>query len=93
MVGLTGTFEQVAKVAKAYRVYFSRPPDVKEGEDYLVDHSIFFYLMDGNGEFLDVFGKNMTVEDITDKTKQYIKNYISDGGNLVPIAATVFLHF
>ncbi|CAG8454073.1 9763_t:CDS:2 [Paraglomus brasilianum] len=85
MVGLTGTFEQVAKVAKAYRVYFSRPPDVKEGEDYLVDHSIFFYLMDGNGEFLDVFGKNMTVEDITDKTKQYIKNYISDGGNLVPL--------
>jgi hypothetical protein len=35
-------------VCKAYRVYFSTPADVKPGQDYLVDHSIYFYLM---GEF------------------------------------------
>ena len=45
MIGLTGTYEAVKSVCKAYRVYFSTPSDVKPGQDYLVDHSIYFYLM------------------------------------------------
>lgn len=44
-VGLTGTYENVKKTCKAYRVYFSTPPHLKPGQDYLVDHSIYFYLM------------------------------------------------
>lgn len=45
LIGLTGTWEQVKATCKAYRVYFSTPPHVKPGQDYLVDHSIYFYLM------------------------------------------------
>lgn len=45
IVGLTGTYDQVKHVCRQYRVYFSTPKDVKPGEDYLVDHSIYFYLM------------------------------------------------
>lgn len=45
MIGLTGDWEQVKNACKQYRVYFSTPPDVKPGQDYLVDHSIYFYLM------------------------------------------------
>ena len=45
IVGLTGTWEQVKDVCKTYRVYFSTPEGVKPGMDYLVDHSIYFYLM------------------------------------------------
>lgn len=45
IVGLTGTYEQVKHVCRQYRVYFSTPRNVKPGEDYLVDHSIYFYLM------------------------------------------------
>ena len=45
MIGLTGTWEQIKATCKAYRVYFSTPSDVKPGQDYLVDHSIYFYLM------------------------------------------------
>lgn len=45
IVGVTGTWEQVKQVCKAYRVYFSTPEGVKPGQDYLVDHSIYFYLM------------------------------------------------
>lgn len=45
ILGTTGTWDQVKEVCKAYRVYFSTPPDVKPGQDYLVDHSIYFYLM------------------------------------------------
>lgn len=52
-VGLTGTYDNVKDTCKAYRVYFSTPPHLKPGQDYLVDHSIYFYLM---GEFAPVFG-------------------------------------
>jgi protein SCO1 len=45
LIGLTGTWEQIKAVCKAYRVYFSTPPGLKPGQDYLVDHSIYFYLM------------------------------------------------
>jgi len=45
IVGLTGSWEQVKDVCKKYRVYFSTPPGVQPGMDYLVDHSIYFYLM------------------------------------------------
>lgn len=40
-----GTYEQIKQTCKSYRVYFSTPPDIKAGQDYLVDHSIYFYLM------------------------------------------------
>jgi cytochrome oxidase Cu insertion factor (SCO1/SenC/PrrC family) len=50
ILGMTGTWQEVKDVCKAYRVYFSTPADVKPGQDYLVDHSIYFYLM---GEFVD----------------------------------------
>jgi protein SCO1/2 len=45
IVGLTGTYEEIKATCKEYRVYFSTPPEVKPGEDYLVDHSIYFFLM------------------------------------------------
>jgi protein SCO1/2 len=48
ILGMTGTWQEVKDVCKAYRVYFSTPADVQPGQDYLVDHSIYFYLM---GEF------------------------------------------
>lgn len=44
-IGLTGNYDDIKDVCKKYRVYFSTPKDVKPGQDYLVDHSIYFYLM------------------------------------------------
>lgn len=57
LIGLTGTWEEVKRVCKAYRVYFSTPPNVKPGQDYLVDHSIYFYLMDPDGDFVEAIGR------------------------------------
>jgi protein SCO1/2 len=51
ILGMTGTWQEVKDVCKAYRVYFSTPADVQPGQDYLVDHSIYFYLM---GEFWQI---------------------------------------
>lgn len=58
IIGMTGTWEQVKDVCKAYRVYFSTPPDVKPGQDYLVDHSIYFYLMGKSEERPDFASAN-----------------------------------
>jgi len=45
LIGLTGEYDQVKATCKAFRVYFSTPQNVLPGQDYLVDHSIYFYLM------------------------------------------------
>ncbi len=80
MVGFTGSVDQIAAVAKLFRVYFSAPPDLAEDEEYLVDHSIFIYLMDGKGEFEDCFGQNTTTGQLVDAVKKYIKKYKEKGG-------------
>lgn len=62
LIGLTGTWEQIKAVCKAYRVYFSTPEGVKPGQDYLVDHSIYFYLMDPDGDFVEAIGRQHSPE-------------------------------
>jgi cytochrome oxidase Cu insertion factor (SCO1/SenC/PrrC family) len=48
--GLTGSQEQVAKAAKAYRVFYRKvtPPGTAE---YLVDHTSLVYVMGPNGAY------------------------------------------
>ncbi|HYM17530.1 MAG TPA: SCO family protein [Micropepsaceae bacterium] len=55
-VGLTGTDEEVAAAAKAYRVYYQA--HTEEGDNYAVDHSGVVYLMSPTGQFLS----NYTLE-------------------------------
>ncbi len=62
IVGLTGTWDQIKDVCKKYRVYFSTPSNVKKGDDYLVDHSIYFYLMDPEGDFVEAIGRQFSPE-------------------------------
>ncbi|KAK0717176.1 cytochrome c oxidase-like protein [Lasiosphaeria miniovina] len=56
-IGLTGTYDQIKAMCKTYRVYFSTPQAVAPGQDYLVDHSIYFYLMDPEGDFVEALGR------------------------------------
>lgn len=76
IIGLTGTYEQVKNVCKKYRVYFSTPPDVKPGQDYLVDHSIFFYLMDSEGQFVDVIGREVDAVAGAEKIKSQVEAFV-----------------
>lgn len=49
-VGLTGTEDEIASIAKAYRVYYRANKD--EGTNYTVDHSGVVYLMKPDGTYL-----------------------------------------
>lgn len=61
-------------------MYFSTPPDAKASDDYLVDHSIFFYLMDPNGKFVDAFGRNMVAGEVAAKVGKYVDEWNEAGG-------------
>ncbi|KAI8961825.1 SCO1 protein [Daldinia sp. FL1419] len=74
-VGLTGTYEQIKAMCKAYRVYFSTPRDVKPGQDYLVDHSIYFYLMDPEGDFVEALGRQHSPDQAAKVILEHIKDW------------------
>ncbi len=61
--GLTGTPDQVAAAAKAYRVYYQKVPG-KKGAPYLMDHSSIIYLLDRNGRFVTHFTHEAKAETI-----------------------------
>lgn len=69
-IGLTGTPEQVAAVAKAYRAYYKKNG---EGEDYLVDHSTAIYLMNPKGEFDTVLRHNSPPAELAQQISQAIR--------------------
>ncbi len=71
LVALTGTPEQVAAAAKAYRVYYAKVEDKSSGT-YLMDHSSFIYLMGPDGAYLTHFDHLAKPEQIADSLKRYI---------------------
>ena len=54
LLGLTGSPEQIAAVAKAYRAYYKKSGNT-DTSDYLMDHSSIIYLMGPDGLFLKHF--------------------------------------
>src|SRR5262245_7222201 len=70
-IGLTGTEEEIAATAKAYRVYVQAHKD--EGQNYTVDHSGVVYLMDKSGGFLANYSLDASPDKLAaDLTKQTI---------------------
>ena len=52
VVGLTGTDQQIAAVAKSYRVYYAEHRTGSGADDYTMDHSSVLYLMGPDGRFI-----------------------------------------
>ena len=66
MEGLTGTAEQIAKAARAYKVYYRKQPS--EDEDYyLMDHSSFSYFMVPDVGFVDFLRSDLLPEVVADR--------------------------
>lgn len=63
MVGLTGTPEQVAAMAKLFRVFYAKVqrPEMSE---YLMDHSSFVYLIGADGRVRALLRPQSSAEDI-----------------------------
>lgn len=55
VIGLTGSEKQVADMAAAYRVFYSKQENPKDPAIYLMDHSSIIYLMGADGKFIKHF--------------------------------------
>lgn len=71
-IGLTGTPEQVATAAKAYRAFYEK---VGKGQDYTMNHSLTVYLMGPDGKFRTAVAYGMG----PDKSTKIIEDAIARG--------------
>ncbi len=72
MIGLTGSQEQVKAASKAYKTYYK-----KQGDDpdyYLMDHSIFTYLVLPEHGFLEFFRREDMPEQMAEKVSCFVEN-------------------
>jgi protein SCO1/2 len=70
ILALTGTPEEIAQTAKAYRVYYAKHPE--PGGDYSMDHSSVIYVMDPEGRFTATFTHESTPEQIAERLKKLL---------------------
>lgn len=70
IVGLTGTPDEIAAVAKEYRVYYAKHP-LKDG-DYTMDHSAVIYLMDRQGKLAGTLTYGDQTSDAVAKLKRLL---------------------
>lgn len=71
MMGLTGTPEEVAAAAGAYRIYY-RKAESQSTTEYLVDHSTFTYLMDGDNEYVTHFGHDVSADEVVEAVRRHL---------------------
>lgn len=69
LIALTGTPEQIAAAAKAYRVYYAKVEEQRGADAYLIDHSGFTYLMGPDGRFLQFFRHDLSPELMAERLK------------------------
>ena len=62
---MTGTPEEIAATAQAYRVYYNKVPNKVVPGDYTMDHTGIIYLMDPNGDYVSTFTPATPVDDMT----------------------------
>ena len=69
IVGLTGSPEAIAAVAKEYKIYYAVHRTGDGPDDYLMDHSGFVYLMDPAGRFVRVLSGETAARAMADKLR------------------------
>jgi protein SCO1/2 len=68
---LTGTPDEIASAARAYRVYYAKAAGSGEDE-YLMEHSGFVYLMGRDGKYLAHFGPDATAETMAAAIRRHL---------------------
>jgi protein SCO1/2 len=71
LIGLTGSVEEIRKVANAYKAYFVKVPGEREGE-YSIDHAGVIYLMGRNGEYLGFMPPQTNPDRLTEVLRKYL---------------------
>ena len=72
LVGLTGSKDEIAEVAKSYGVYFQKEGDVGDKE-YLVDHSRILLLFGPAGEPISIVPHDKGADAIAAEIERWVK--------------------
>ncbi|MFO0993743.1 MAG: SCO family protein [Hyphomicrobiales bacterium] len=71
-VGLTGSEEDIASVAKAYRVYYRKVEQTDASIPYLMDHTTLVYLMGPDGEYVTHFAYGTNVASLAEGLRKAV---------------------
>jgi cytochrome oxidase Cu insertion factor (SCO1/SenC/PrrC family) len=71
LIGLTGSPEEIRKVANAYKAFYAKVPGVRDG-DYAIDHTGVIYLMGRDGEYLGFMPPQTAPEKLTEILRKYL---------------------
>lgn len=72
MIGLTGSLEEVKRIAKNYKVNF-RKTDTDSAMGYVVDHSSIYFIIGRDGELFTHLMHNSNPKEIAEKIKAALK--------------------
>lgn len=67
IVGLTGSVNQIDKILKKYKIYRKYSEDPDSTDDYLINHTSLFYLVDKNDRYVQHFSS----QDFFETTKKF----------------------
>jgi len=71
LIGLTGTPEQIADVAKKYAAFFQKSEEEGSG-DYLVNHNRTTYLMGPEGQPIALLPSDQGADDVAAELKRWV---------------------
>jgi protein SCO1/2 len=71
LIGLTGTLDEIRKVATAYKVWYAKGAGAG-GMDYAVDHSAFIYLVGKDGRYLGFLPPSTAAERLSEVIQRMV---------------------
>lgn len=72
ILGLTGSDQEIAQVAREYRVYYKLAADHATNPNYSVDHSAILYIMDQKGRFVGHFTHETPVDQVVAAIRSHL---------------------
>ena len=73
IIGLTGSKEQISRVAKDWGVYYQKE-DIEGSDGYTVNHLDIIFLANANGEYVDFFPPKIQSALIVEKVRNIINS-------------------
>jgi len=77
LVGLTGSPDEIRKVANSYKAFYMKVQDKRSDErspDYSIDHAGVIYLMGRNGEYLGFMPPQTSPDRLTEVLRKNLAN-------------------
>jgi protein SCO1/2 len=72
-IGLTGSPDEIRRIANSYKAFYAKVPDERSGE-YSIDHTGVIYLMGRNGEYLGFMPPQTAPDRLTEVLRKNLAN-------------------